>query len=67
MRTPSLRNRVVVLGVIVVVIVVASINGVLYLAFQLRWFTTWTPCSGSAAKWYSLRQAAAQGRSWLPA
>lgn len=34
MRTPSLRNRVVVLGVIVVVVVLASINGVLYLAFR---------------------------------
>ncbi|HUR22904.1 MAG TPA: PAS domain S-box protein [Acidimicrobiales bacterium] len=34
MRTPSLRSRVVVLGVIVVVVVLASINGVLYLAFR---------------------------------
>ena len=34
MRAPSLRNRVVVLGVIVVVIVVATINGFLYLAFR---------------------------------
>ena len=34
MRAPSLRNRVVVLGVIVVVIVVATINGLLYLAFR---------------------------------
>ena len=34
MQTPSLRNRVVVLGVIVVAIVVATINGFLYLAFR---------------------------------
>ena len=34
MRAPSLRNRVVAHGVIVVVIVVASINGLLYLAFR---------------------------------
>ena len=34
MRAPSLRNRVVVLGVIVVAIVVATINGFLYLTFR---------------------------------
>lgn len=34
MRTPSLRNRVVVLGVLVVVAVVAGISGFLYFAFR---------------------------------
>lgn len=34
MRTPPLRRRVVVLGVTVVVVVVASINGFLYLALR---------------------------------
>ncbi len=36
MRTPSLRNRVVVLGVVVVVVVLASVNGFLYLAFRAQ-------------------------------
>ena len=34
MRTPSLRNRVAVLGVIVVVVVLTSINGLLYFTFR---------------------------------
>ncbi len=34
MRTPSLRNRVVALGVIVVVVVLATTNGFLYLLFR---------------------------------
>jgi PAS domain S-box-containing protein len=36
MRTPSLRKRVVVLGVVVVVVVLASVNGFLYLAFRAQ-------------------------------
>ncbi len=36
MRTPSLRNRVVLLGVVVVVVVLASVNGFLYLAFRAQ-------------------------------
>lgn len=34
MRTPSLRNRIVVLGVAVVIVVLAIVNGLLYLAFR---------------------------------
>lgn len=34
MRAPSLRNRVVALGVVVVVVVVVSVNGFLYVVFR---------------------------------
>ncbi|MCA1709765.1 MAG: hypothetical protein LC808_43405, partial [Actinobacteria bacterium] len=34
MQTPSLRRRVVALGVIVVVVVLPTVNGLLYLAFR---------------------------------
>jgi PAS domain S-box-containing protein len=36
MRTPSLRNRIVLLGVAVVIVVLASVNGFLYLAFRAQ-------------------------------
>ena len=36
MQTPSLRTRVVVLGVLVVVVVLTSVNGFLYLTFRAQ-------------------------------